>query len=103
MDPHAQLEIREYANIIGREIVARWVPLVWEAFEDYRMGAVVFSRIEHEIIAAIGAGDLEQATAIAREAGWLKIGKSGKVLHNRERQELEAKLDRLNLSVPWDK
>jgi len=103
MDPHAQLEIREYANIIGREIVARWVPKTWEAFEDYRMGAVVFSRIEHEIIAAIGGGDPEQAAAIAREAGWLKIGKTGKVLRNRERQELESKLDRLNLPVPWDK
>jgi len=101
MDPHAQLEIREYANIIGREIVARWVPKTWEAFEDYRMGAVVFSRIEHEIIAAVGADDSERAVAIAREAGWLKIGKSGKVLRNRERQELESKLDRLNLSVPW--
>jgi thymidylate synthase (FAD) len=101
MDPHAQLEIREYANVIGREIVARWVPLVWEAFEDYRMGSVVFSRIEHGIIAAIGAGDREQAAAIAREAGWLKIGKSGNVLRNRERQELEAKLERLNLLAPW--
>ena len=101
MDPHAQLEIREYANIIGREIVARWVPKTWEAFEDYRMGAVVFSRIEHEIVAAIGAGDPEQAAAIAREAGWLKIGKSGQVLRNRERQELETKLERMNLSIPW--
>jgi len=101
MDKHAQLEIREYANVIGQRIVARWVPLVWEAFEDYRMGSVVFSRIEHEVIAAIGAGDRELATAIAREAGWLKIGKSGKVLRNRERQELETKLERLNLSIPW--
>ena len=101
MDPHAQLEIREFANVIGREIVAKWVPLAWEAFEDYRMGAVVFSRIEHEIIAAVGAGDHEKAAAIASEAGWLKIGKSGKVLRNRERQELEAKLERLNLTIPW--
>ncbi len=101
MDPHAQLEIREYANIIGREIVANWVPLAWEAFEDYRMGAVVFSRIEHEVIAAVGAGDHEKAASIASEAGWLKIGKSGKVLRNRERQELEAKLERLNLTIPW--
>ena len=75
MDPHAQQEIRDYATVIGREIVARWVPLVWEAFQDYRMGAVFFSRIEHEIMAAIGGGDLEQAAAIAREAGWLKMAK----------------------------
>ena len=101
MDPHAQLEIREYANIIGREIVARWVPLTWEAFEDYRMGAKVFSRIEYEIIAAVGAHDLEKARAIAREAGWLKTGKTGKILRHRERQELETKLEQLNLAVPW--
>jgi len=101
MDPHAQLEIREYANVIGREIVARWVPHVWEAFEDYRMGAVVYSRIEHEIMSAISAGDLDKATAVAREAGWLKIGKSGQMLRNRERQELEIKLASLSLAVPW--
>lgn len=101
MDPHAQLEIREYANIIGREIVARWVPLVWEAFEDYRMGARFYSRIEHEIMAAIGGGDAEAAMGIAREAGWLKESKKGGWIRNRERQELEAKLQSLNLDVPW--
>jgi thymidylate synthase (FAD) len=101
MDPHAQLEIREYANVIGREIVARWVPLVWEAFEDYRMGARFYSRIEHEIMAAIGAGDLDGATAVARKAGWLKESKKGGWIRNRERQELEAKLKSLNLAVPW--
>ena len=101
MDPHAQLEIREYANVIGREIVARWVPLVWEAFEDYRMGARFYSRIEHEIMAAVGAGDTEGAAAIARDAGWLKESKKGGWIRNRERQELEAKLKSLNLTVPW--
>jgi thymidylate synthase (FAD) len=36
MDAHAQQEIRAYAVIIGEEIVAKWVPIVWEAFLDYR-------------------------------------------------------------------
>jgi thymidylate synthase (FAD) len=36
MDDHAQEEIRAYAAVIGEEIVAKWVPLVWEAFTDYR-------------------------------------------------------------------
>jgi thymidylate synthase (FAD) len=31
MDPHAQQEIRSYAVVIGEQIVAKWVPLVWEA------------------------------------------------------------------------
>lgn len=43
MDAHAQLEIRAYADVIGR-VVAEWVPHSWEAFEDYRLHAVTFSR-----------------------------------------------------------
>ncbi len=101
MDPHAQKEIRDYATIIGEEIVKRWVPLTWEAFEDYRLGSMYFSRIEAAIITAIGGRDMEKAKAIAAEAGWLKIGKKGTVLRNRERQELEAKLAGMNMEVPW--
>ncbi len=42
-DPHAQMEIRAYAETIGR-IVADWVPLTWRAFLDYRAEAVTLSR-----------------------------------------------------------
>ncbi|MFH2051721.1 MAG: FAD-dependent thymidylate synthase [bacterium] len=101
MDPHAQLEIREYANVIGRDIVSRWVPLVWEAFEDYRLGASSFSRLETGILAALGAGDPDRALAVARDAGWLQPARNGGYLRNRERQECEAKLQALNLTVPW--
>ena len=101
MDPHAQQEIRDYATVIGREIVARWVPLVWEAFEDYRFGATHFSRIETDVLAAIGAGDHDHARAIAREHGWLKESKKGGWVRHRERQEFEAKLGALNLPKPW--
>ena len=41
-DPHAQYEIRVYAEAIGG-IVADWVPYAWRAFEDYRLGAVSMS------------------------------------------------------------
>ena len=47
--PDAQLEIRQYATTIA-EIVERWVPQTWRAFEDYKLNAVTFSAIE---IAAI--------------------------------------------------
>ncbi|MSO53931.1 MAG: FAD-dependent thymidylate synthase [Rhodospirillales bacterium] len=33
-DPHAQYEIRVYAEAIGA-VVQKWVPITWEAFEDY--------------------------------------------------------------------
>ena len=48
-DPHAQYEIRVFADAIG-ELVADWVPLTWEAFQDYRMGGVFLSRQEAELL-----------------------------------------------------
>ena len=100
MDETAQEEIREYANVIGEKIVAHWCPIVWEAFLDYRMKSMGLTRLEIDIIAAIGAGDKSDATRLADSFGWLKKGTKG-LLRNRERSEFEAKLHRLNLPVPW--
>lgn len=41
-DPHAQYEIRVYAEAIAAT-VRDWVPLAYGAFEDYRMGGVTLS------------------------------------------------------------
>ena len=41
-DPHAQMEIRVYADTICK-LVADWVPAAYSAFEDYRMGGVTLS------------------------------------------------------------
>jgi thymidylate synthase (FAD) len=41
-DPHAQMEIRAYADAIGA-MVADWVPLTWEAHQDYRVGGAQLS------------------------------------------------------------
>lgn len=49
LDPHAQHEIRVYADIIANMVKA-WCPLVWEAFEDYRLHAVALSRIEADLL-----------------------------------------------------
>jgi len=51
MDPHAQWECRMYAEAIA-EIVKDWCPIIWEAFVDYRLEAVTFSREEVELIRA---------------------------------------------------
>src|SRR5437868_13981262 len=61
MDSHAQEEIRSYATVIGEEIVAKWVPLVWEAFMDYRRDSMHLSRIEKEVVRALIAGSPERA------------------------------------------
>lgn len=46
MDSHAQYEIRAYATAIGQEIIQPLFPVVWEAFEDYRLQGHSFSRLE---------------------------------------------------------
>ena len=101
MDPHAQQEIRLYAELIGREIVARWCPYVWEAFVDYRLAARRFSRIELLLLGKMVAGDSSGAKRIATELGLLKY-KNGRPSRNREREELEGKLVLLGLIPPWE-
>jgi thymidylate synthase (FAD) len=49
MDHHAQWECRMYAHAIAL-IVADWCPVIWEAFIDYRLDAVTFSREEAKYI-----------------------------------------------------
>ncbi|UCH83359.1 MAG: FAD-dependent thymidylate synthase [Candidatus Latescibacterota bacterium] len=100
MDDHAQMEIREYAKLIGYEIVSQWCPIVWEAFLDYNMEKLVLSRLEIDIVGAIGRGDKQRAIEMATGFGWLKRGEKG-LLRHRERNEFEQKLKQLNLPIPW--
>jgi thymidylate synthase (FAD) len=51
LDPHAQWECRVYAEAIAK-IVEDWCPIIWEAFVDYRLEAVTFSRKEVALIRA---------------------------------------------------
>lgn len=101
MDSHAQEEIRCYAALIGEGIVAKWVPLVWKAFLDYRRHSMQLSRIEKEVVSALIAGSPERAQLIAAENGLLQPGKGGDLAPNRERKELELKLGVLGLTAPW--
>jgi thymidylate synthase (FAD) len=100
MDAHSQHEIRAYANTIGEQIVARWCPLAWEAFCDYRLRALAFSGLELAVLEAIASGDAEGARSLAAGYGWLQEGKKG-LKRNRERAEFEEKILRLNLAFPW--
>jgi thymidylate synthase (FAD) len=85
MDSHAQAEIRAYADIIGREIVAPLFPLCWEAFEDYTLGAVTLSALEVRAVRLIAA---EGQTADVIPS---------LISNGRERDECRAKLTKLGL------
>jgi len=54
LDSHAQYEIRVYAEAIAK-IVQDWVPIVWEAFVDYKLEAHPFSRQEMDVIRRVFA------------------------------------------------
>jgi thymidylate synthase (FAD) len=100
MDPSSQYEIRKTAEIIGYEIVSRWCPITWEAFLDYHMNMVTLSRLEAEIISAISEGNKQKAIQLAKDFGWLST-KEGVLKRNRERSEMEEKLKKLSIPIPW--
>lgn len=102
MDEKAQLEIREYATTIAGEIVRRWVPLTWEAFLDYSLGAMALSRIEIEVIALMNEGKREEAVSRLFTSGLLSE-RDGEIRAGREAGELAEKLARLGLRPPWGK
>jgi thymidylate synthase (FAD) len=101
MDVHAQQEIRAYATIIGEQVVARWVPVAWEAFLDYRRHAVQLSRFEAEMVAALASGDPGRASAVAVERGLLSRGEDGRLKPSYERREVEQRLRELGWTAPW--
>jgi thymidylate synthase (FAD) len=56
MDPHAQKEIRDYANQVA--VCAQAVaPIAWEAFEEYRLHGKSFSRTELAILQRLLSGE----------------------------------------------
>jgi thymidylate synthase (FAD) len=100
MDSHAQFEIREYATTIGRQIVQPLFPVVWEAFEDYRLGAWSLSQLEIGVIQRLTmlAGQQQLTPPFteaifleAQDASWKELTRS------RERDECREKLVTLGL------
>lgn len=80
MDSHAQSEIRQYANAIG-EVVKEWVPLTWEAFEDYTLNALTFSSKEQTILKMM--------------IDKLSVGKIPDGFSQRELKEFNRKVERI--------
>ena len=80
---------------IGREIVSPLFPLVWEAFDDYRLEAVDLSRLDQAVIAKLAAaGKLpadEKSFLAACDLAWRDLPRC------RERDECRAKMVRLGL------
>ncbi|CAH2599458.1 Flavin-dependent thymidylate synthase [Rhodovastum atsumiense] len=78
-DPHAQYEIRVYAEAMLKTVEA-WVPATFAAFRDYRLGAVTFSAAMLAVVKRLLAGEAVEA--------------AGSGLSKREWAELMAALGR---------
>ena len=63
MDSHAQWEIRQYANVIGNEMVSRIVPITWKAFEDYMFGSINLSELDSQGLDKIIKGEVPMVVA----------------------------------------
>ena len=83
-DDHAQYEIRVYAQTM-LDTVKRWVPITYQAFMDYRVGAAEISSKGLKIIKSMISGK--------------KVGQEESGLSKREWNELMEKLDKGNLIV----
>lgn len=103
MDDHAQQEIRDYAAAIGREIVQPLFPVVWEAFEDYRLGGQFLTRLDQEVIGRVLklAGEQKQSPPFDEELFMASQDESWRPLKRcRERDECRSKLVKLGILVP---
>ena len=72
-DPHAQMEIRAYAEAM-LEIVRAWVPVVFEAFADYMRDAVNLSGPAMTVLRAMLAGEaVTQETSGLSKREWREL------------------------------
>ena len=72
-DPHAQYEIRVYAEAIAA-CVRDWVPLAFGAFEDYRMGGVTLSAKAIAVLKRRLAGEtVTQETSGMSKGEWREL------------------------------
>ncbi|MCA9067479.1 MAG: FAD-dependent thymidylate synthase [Planctomycetaceae bacterium] len=100
MDSHAQQEIRDYSTTIGEEIVKPLFPLVWEAFEDYRLGGLFLTRLDHEVISRLmtTAGQQGLTPPFSTDLFLNVQDKSWESLKRcRERDECQLKLIRMGI------
>ena len=80
MDPHAQYEIRVYAEAMA-ECAKAVAPLAYEAFEEHILGSVTFSKAECEALAAMLTGQ-------------------NHILEGRPLAAFETKIEKLKSAVP---
>jgi thymidylate synthase (FAD) len=72
-DSHAQYEIRAYADVMV-DLLAKWVPLVHEAFMEHRMGSVQLSATALKAVRRMIAGEkIDQPSSGLSKREWAEL------------------------------
>ncbi len=72
-DPHAQYEIRVYAEAM-LDVVKRWVPITYEAFMQHRLKSVTLSAAAWEVVKRMLAGeDIAEAQSGLGKREWREL------------------------------
>jgi len=72
-DADAQYEIRIYAEVMLRTVEA-WVPLAYQAFRDYRLGAATLSAQMLAVVRRMLAGEaVDQASSGLNRREWTEL------------------------------
>ena len=72
-DPHAQYEIRAYADAMLQSVQA-WVPATYEAFGEYRLGAATLSATMLAVLRRMLAGEpVEQPASGLSKREWTEL------------------------------
>ncbi len=73
-DPHAQFEIREYADVITNEVMKRWVPATLAAFENYRLNGAQLSAQQLDVVRRLLAGEeVDRSSTEMSPAEWREL------------------------------
>lgn len=92
LDDHAQYEIRVYAETMSK-IIKDAFPMVWEAFEDYKLNSLNVTRPEKEIIIKL----LKKKKVKFTEKEVLKVALDLGLTNKRETSEMIEKIKKLDL------
>jgi thymidylate synthase (FAD) len=91
-DPHAQYEIRVYAEAMSK-ILKDAVPIAWEAFEDYKLYAISLSKPDQQVFAEI----LKKNNITLSVNELLDIINGAGIKDKYERAEMLEKFDKLGV------
>jgi len=81
-DPHAQYEIRAYADVM-LDTAKRWVPIASDAFDEYRLGGASLSKTGIAVVRRMLAGEqVDQQTSGLSAREWRELMEILQVVEN---------------------